>query len=65
MGTAPTFRSLEDEFDRDIDSRREEIDSERTLDWLSVILGWAIAKGMSTRDAKDFAVAVRYKNSRT
>lgn len=38
-----------------------EIDPSSELDWFSLTVGWAIAKGMNPDDAREFAVYIRYK----
>ena len=41
--------------------RALEIDPNNILDWFSLTIGWAISKGLSTIDANDFAIHVRYE----
>jgi len=38
----------------------EEIDEYNEEDWRSLTIGWAIAKGLSPKEARDFARHIRY-----
>jgi hypothetical protein len=50
-------------FKQEVSNRAKSIDPENTQDWYSITLGWAIAKGMSTKDAHEFSVFVRYSTN--
>ena len=53
-------QALLDQFRTEVDNRSAEIDEYNEYDWLSLTLGWALAKGLHPSDARDFAVYVRY-----
>jgi hypothetical protein len=53
------------DFKKEVTKRTEEIDPNSELDWLSLTVGWAIAKGMTPFDAKEFAIYLRYHTSLT
>jgi len=38
----------------------EEIDEYNEEDWRSLTIGWAIAKGLSPKEARDFARHIKY-----
>lgn len=55
--------SFVDLFEREVHDRAGEIDSPNELDWYSLTLGWAIAKGMGLEEpseAHQFALHIRY-----
>ena len=50
--------------DRDfaeVSSRSNQIDPNNELCWLSLTVGWAIAKGLNTVQAIDYAHHIRYE----
>ena len=47
-------------FKKEVTDRSEEVDPCEEEHWGSLTLGWAIAKGLSPEDAKEFAVYIRY-----
>ncbi len=53
-------QAMLDQFKAEVSDRSEEIDPNEEHDWLSLTLGWAIAKGMSPEKANQFAINVRY-----
>ena len=48
------------DFKKEVTKRAKEIDPESERDWLSLTLGWALAKGMTPFDANQFAIYIRY-----
>jgi hypothetical protein len=50
------------DFRSEIYGRLCEIDPEGREDVFTLALGWAVAKGMEPRDARDFAIYVRYQS---
>lgn len=58
--TEEQFQILKEESDRDIRDRPDEIDAECELDWHALTIGWAIAKGLSPQEAKEYSYRVRY-----
>lgn len=51
---------LEDLFKKEVHDRAREIDPESERDWLSLTIGWAIAKGEPPAGAYAFACHIRY-----
>nr|WP_250808473.1 hypothetical protein [Neorhizobium tomejilense] len=49
-------------FRREVYDRRDEIDPTCREDRFTLALGWAIAKGMQPREARDFAIYIRYQS---
>lgn len=47
-------------FKQEVDKRSASIDPDNEYCWLSLTVGWAIAKGMKPNDAHEFASYVRY-----
>jgi hypothetical protein len=47
-------------FKIEVHDKAEEVNPNDEHDWLSLTLGWAVAKGLSTDAAADFALYVRY-----
>ena len=43
--------------------RGSEIDPDNERDWLSLTLGWALAKGLTPSQAHDFALHIRYQTN--
>jgi len=54
-------KQLSDLFKTECYDRALEIDPNNILDWFSLTVGWAISKGLSAKDANDFAIHVRYE----
>lgn len=50
--------TLVDQFKTEVSDRSSEIDPEET--WSSLILGWAIAKGLTPIQAQAFSIFIRY-----
>jgi hypothetical protein len=48
-------------YKKEIDDRASIIDCSNEQNWFSLILGWAIAKGLDPDDAYNFASYIRYK----
>lgn len=48
------------QFKSEVSDLSEEIDSADELCWLSLTVGWALAKGMDPETANLFAVWIRY-----
>lgn len=49
------------EFAEQVTQFSEDIDPDNERCWLSLTVGWAVAKGMTGEDANDFATWVRYE----
>jgi hypothetical protein len=47
-------------FKAECHDRATEIDPDSEEVWSSLTLGWAIAKGLSPEEARDFAIHIRY-----
>ena len=47
-------------FIKEVSKRAEVVDPEDELDWYSLSIGWAIAKGLNPSDAQEFANHMRY-----
>ena len=50
-------------FKTEVHDRARDIDEAGTQDWFSLILGWAIAKGLNPADAHTFAIYIRYRTN--
>jgi hypothetical protein len=48
-------------FKAEIRDRAEEVDPNDNEDWFSLTLGWAIGKGLTIREAYDFAIYIKYE----
>jgi hypothetical protein len=53
-------QALLDLFKAEVSDRSNQVDPEDMEDWHSLVLGWAIAKGMDPEKAREFATYVRY-----
>lgn len=51
------------EFLNEVSNNAEDIDPDQELDWESLTVGWAVAKGIPTEEARSFAIRVRYRSS--
>lgn len=60
MDLKESWNPLLTQFKTEVDDRSGEVDQYDEHDWLSLTVGWAIAKGLSPEDANDFATYVRY-----
>jgi hypothetical protein len=58
---AEHYESFILQFRVEIYDRISEIDSWQEMDWHSLTVGWAIARGMKGDEAYDFATFIRYK----
>ena len=47
-------------FKTEVNDRASDIDPANDLDWFSLTFGWAVAKGLSPREAHLFAIHIRY-----
>jgi len=54
-------RQLLVDFKVEVHDRGEVFDPDNELDWYSVTVGWALAKGVAPEEARDFAAHVRYQ----
>jgi len=54
-------KELEITFKNEVTDNASKIDPSQEQDWYSLILGWALAKGLSPKDAHDFALYIRYE----
>ena len=46
---------------KEVDDKSKEIDPDNEYDWLSLVIGWAIAKGLSPEEAIEFSYHIRYE----
>jgi hypothetical protein len=53
--------TLTDIFKHEIHDRAMEIDPEQSHDWRSLVYGWTLSKGLSPKDASEFANYIRYE----
>ena len=61
MNSLPAkYQALIPMFKAECHDRATEIDPYSEEVWSSLTLGWAIAKGVSPDDARDFAIHIRY-----
>ena len=51
---------LEKEFKAEVSDRSADIDPDNDLDWHSLTVGWAAAKGVPPKDCYTFATHIRY-----
>ena len=49
-----------EQFKKKVHDQSNVIDPDSSEYWKSLTLGWAIGKGMSIQEAKDFATFIRY-----
>ena len=54
------YQELIDQFKTEVDDRAEEVDPNMECYWQDLTIGWAIGKGLSPKDARDFARYIRY-----
>ncbi len=52
--------ALLEQFKVEVHDRAKYVDPDSEEDWHSLTLGWAIAKGLKPRTAREFATTVRY-----
>jgi hypothetical protein len=52
---------LTDLLRKELNDRSKEIDPDNNYDWLSLVIGWAIAKGLSPNEAIEFSTYIRYE----
>ena len=55
------FNNLKNLFKKEVDNRSGEIDPDNEYCWLSLTIGWAVAKGLSPEDAQRFGSYIRYQ----
>ena len=55
--------AIQEDFKKEIQKRARAIDPHNEQDWYSMILGYAIGKGMKPAAAHDFATHLRYHTS--
>jgi len=53
--------ALAKQFKSEVSDRSKEVDAEDEYDWLSLTVGWALAKGLSPKEAAAFALYIRYE----
>lgn len=56
------WKELKEQFKAEVSDKANELDPQ---DWISLVLGWAVAKGVAPSEAHEFAVHVRYKTDLT
>jgi len=56
-----TAKNMEEKFKTEVCDRSKEVDPREEHDWFSLTLGWAIAKGLTLKDAYQFALHIRYE----
>jgi hypothetical protein len=49
------------QFQVEVFDKAIEIDPTNELDWYSITVGWALAKGLEPNKAIDFAIHIRYE----
>lgn len=52
--------ALQAQFEEEVNRKAKEVDPSQDQDWFSLTLGWAIAKGLTPKEAHDFAIFIRY-----
>lgn len=50
-------------FRKEVHDRGELIDPEDELDWLALTFGWALGRGLSPKEAREFAIYIRYNTT--
>ena len=55
-----TRNELVEAFKTECDDRGAQIDPDNELDWFSLTVGWAIAKGLTPDEANELAIHIRY-----
>jgi hypothetical protein len=48
-------------FKTEVHDKAKQVDPEQEEDWKSLTIGWAIAKGLTTKSAREFALYIRYQ----
>ena len=56
-----TWNPLIAQFKSEVADRASEVDQYNEHHWLSLTVGWAVAKGLPPAEANDFAIYVRYE----
>jgi hypothetical protein len=56
------FADLKEVVVKELLSKRAEIDPERDHNWLDIVVGWGIAKGLTPNEANLFACHIIYPN---
>ena len=51
---------LVQQFKQEVHDRAKEIDPDNQEDWHSLVLGWAIGKGLGPEEAHEFSLYIRY-----
>jgi hypothetical protein len=56
-----TVFDLASTFKNEVNDRAMKIDPNQEYDWLSLTIGWALAKGLNPKPAREFATYIRYE----
>lgn len=48
------------DFKVEVIAKKPDIDPDAEYDWFAISMGWALAKGLTTSQAHDFALFARY-----
>jgi hypothetical protein len=60
MNKKQIFEHFEEMFRKEIQPQADKIDPSQEQDWYSLVLGWALGKGMGCRTAHAFSCYIRY-----
>jgi len=55
------WKTLMSQFKTEMTDRATLVDTSNELDWYSLTVGWAVAKGLSPDEARSFSTHVRYE----
>ena len=58
--TPEKFKQLHSQWVKEVCKKPKSVDKDNQEDWHSLCLGWAIGKGLTIKDAKDFASKADY-----
>ena len=59
-GSMISVEKLTDEFKTELHDRAKDIDPDNEHEWGTLAYGWALANGLSPKDALEFAEYIRY-----
>jgi len=54
------LKAVEPVVKKELDDLAREIDPDNEHDWYSLVLGWAIGKGYSIKQAQEISLHIRY-----
>ena len=58
--SAPSQEDMLESFRKEVHERSHEIDPDAEFDWYDLSLGYALGKGASPEEARQFAATVRF-----